>query len=241
MALIAKSDPHEFYLDDLFNHERWMCSKCGLIFDYKFDPEFPGWPDFDPPYSIGYPWFDEEGNSQFEEPDREETCPRCGLAFKDSPLITLTIREVSKLSDFFRHGDGEDVSLEFKEQFSTDRIRHTMAAFASTKGGKIILGINNKGEPTGYKEERLDTTEGKDKLRERIRGLTKAIRPIIKYQVYFVDDDCGNHFAVILVPKGPALFYSASGKCYTREMDESRPLSIEEMNEMANMRKEKEA
>jgi ATP-dependent DNA helicase RecG len=43
---------------------------------------------------------------------------------------------------------GENESLEFKSNFNNELIE-TLVAFANTSGGKIIAGINPKGEFTG--------------------------------------------------------------------------------------------
>ncbi len=224
--------PQDYHIGDLFNFQRWMCSNCSLIFDYQFDQELPGWPDFDPPLDIWFPWEDEHGNTHYDEPDREALCPRCGIYFNESPLTVVIVREVKKLSDFFQMGDSENLSLEFKEDFTPHNIRKTMAAFATTHGGKIILGINNKGVPVGYKGEgQLDTSEGKDKLLQRIRGLVSGIEPKVQYQTYILEED-DKQYVVIIVPKGALPLYSIDGKFYIRELDQSRPLSSSEILEI---------
>jgi ATP-dependent DNA helicase RecG len=54
-----------------------------------------------------------------------------------------TIAEIEKLIQ-----SGENESLEFKSNFNNELIE-TLVAFANTSGGKIIAGINPKGEFTG--------------------------------------------------------------------------------------------
>ena len=224
--------PQDYHIGDLFNFQRWMCSNCSLIFDYQFDQELPGWPDFDPPLSMSYPWEDEHGNACYDEPDREELCPRCGIYFNEYPLTVVIVREVKKLSDFFQLGDSENLSLEFKEDFATDNIRKTIAAFATTKGGNIILGINNQGISIGYQGEvQLSTSEGKDKLLQRIRGLVSNIDPKVQYRTYIIEDD-GKFYVVIVVPKGASPLYSINGKQYIRELDQSRPVTTSEILEI---------
>ena len=230
---IIQSTPQDFHLDDLFQYERWMCSNCGLILDYKFEPGEAGWPRFDPPLGVSDFWIDDEGKEHYAEPERKEFCPRCDIPFEQSPPVVVTIREITKLSDFFQPGDGESTTTDFKENFSTDTIKHTIAAFAQTQGGKFILGIKKKGVPIGYQgEEKIDTTEGKDKLQERIRGLLNDIEPRVQVRVYFVDNDAGLHFAVIVVPKGTSPLYSVNRKFYIRDVDQTRGLTAGEVLEI---------
>jgi hypothetical protein len=46
IAVRSPKDP-----DDLIHIDRWMCSKCGSIFDFSLEhsPDEPGWTAFDPP------------------------------------------------------------------------------------------------------------------------------------------------------------------------------------------------
>jgi hypothetical protein len=230
---VIRPIPQDYTLDDLYHFERWMCTNCGLILDYMFDPEEAGWPKFDPPiYEVDF-WVNDKNETQIVELERKEYCPRCNISFEGSPPIIVIIRDVKVLSDFFQPGDGEGLNLELKVDFTTDHIRNTMAAFATTQGGKIILGITNQGIPVGYQgEEKIETTEGKDRLQERICGLLSSIEPKVQYRVYFVDNKEGNHFAVIVVPKGSWPLYSVNGRYYIRIGSQTRGLASDEILEI---------
>ena len=226
--------PDDYSLDDPLYIERWMCKKCGLIFDYQFEAGDIGWPRFDPPLDQPDFWIDEQGDFHIVETDHNEFCPRCDVAFSEISPMAITIREVNSLSDFLQPGDGEGMSLEFKERFSTDQIRTTIAAFASTRGGKIILGVNNEGVQVGYQgEEKIDTPLGKDQLQQRIRGLISNIDPKPKIRIYFITNEDGLYFAVIVVMRGSSPLYSVSGKVYIRELDQTRGANTEEIVERA--------
>ncbi len=227
--LIASSQPLQ--VDDPINLQRWMCSKCGLIFDYQFEQEFPGWPDFDPPLSMCFPWIDEHGSARYDEPDREELCSRCGVYFNEHAPTAIIIREVKKLSDFLHPGDFENTTLEFKKEFSPDNIRKTMAAFATTQGGKIILGVDDRGDHVGY--EGIDTPKGKEELLERIRGLAAGIKPKVHFTTYSIEED-GKLFFVIVVPKGASPLYSINGKYYARNNNANPELDPYEIVEIVN-------
>jgi ribosomal protein S27AE len=231
MPITIGSRPEDYTIDDLIHVDRWMCPNCGLILDYKFDPlEDPwGWPRFEPALDNVHFWVDEDGY-HVEEPERNEFCPRCDIPFEQFPPMLVIVREVRKLSDFYQAGEGEGETLELKEKFSTDRIRDTMAAFANTAGGKIVLGVTRQGVPVGYEgDEDISTAEGKDKLQQRIRGLLDKIDPKVQIKVYFVDNEASMHFAVITVPKGSSPIYTMGGKVYIRELDQNRPATSEEI------------
>jgi hypothetical protein len=88
-----------------------MCNNCGLIFDYQFDPEGPGWPRFELPWDAGDEWLDEKGELHTVYPELSEFCPRCSISFQDIPAVPVVVRESKTLSDFFQPGDGEGLTL----------------------------------------------------------------------------------------------------------------------------------
>lgn len=81
----------DYTLEDPLNVKRWMCGKCGLVFDYQFDEEEHGWPEFDPPLHVTDVWLDDEGDSHYEEPERREFCPRCKANFDEIQLIPVLV------------------------------------------------------------------------------------------------------------------------------------------------------
>jgi hypothetical protein len=80
-----------YTLKDPLNVRRWMCGKCGLVFDNEFDSDGPGAPEFDPPLNADYGEFDDEGNYHSEEPERRVLCPRCKADFDETPFIPIQI------------------------------------------------------------------------------------------------------------------------------------------------------
>lgn len=79
---------HE-YPDDLIHLDRWMCSKCGLIFDFLpgFGPDSPGWMSLDLEHAIS---IDKNGSPYIDENELNEICPRCSA---NVPLIPITVSE----------------------------------------------------------------------------------------------------------------------------------------------------
>ena len=221
---VVERQPESFNLRDPLRIERWMCSNCGLILDYQFGPDVMGWPELDPPLSAAYQWIDEEGNYHFEEPERRELCPRCSISLDKTPPVSVIIREVKELSDFVRPGDAEGLTLEFKQDFSVDNLQKTVAAFSTTVGGRIVLGIDKKYQRVGYQgKERIGTPKGKEDLQIRLRDqVLNKIEPKPTVRVDFVSNG-GKNYAVITVIKGQYPVYYSKGRPYIRELDQSRP------------------
>lgn len=90
---IIKPTAEDYTLTDVFHVQRWMCSNCGLILDFQFDPDEVGWPEFEPPLHESYWGIDEEGNEYNEEPERRELCPRCKADFGKVPLVPVTVEK----------------------------------------------------------------------------------------------------------------------------------------------------
>jgi hypothetical protein len=227
---VIERQPEVFTLPDLLHIQRWMCTNCGLILDYQFEPGEIGWPKFEPPWSAVYDWTDEQGEYHVEEPERSELCPRCNVSFEKTPPVSVIIREVKKLSDFVRPGEGEGQTLEFKEGFSVNNLRKTVAAFSTTLGGRIVLGIDKKYQRVGYRgKEKIDTPKGKEDLQIHLRDqVLSVIEPRLTIRVDFVSDS-GKNYAVITVIKGPAPIYYSKGVPYVRDLDQSRPATPDEV------------
>lgn len=98
--------------------------------------------------------------------------------------------------------EGEGLAVDFKEKPS-GRIAETIIAFANTSGGKILIGIDDRGKAIGYK---LTNKEIAD-----ISNTARNCSPAIDINVKQV----GN-IAVIMVPEGLEKPYSCSGGYYRR-------------------------
>jgi len=99
--------------------------------------------------------------------------------------------------------EGEGLRVEFKERYS-NKIDKDIVAFANSKGGYSILGINDEGKIVG---EKLT-----NKLKAEIIDLARKCEPAINISsVYQV-----NHVIVIEIPEGEEKPYSCSHGFYRR-------------------------
>lgn len=111
---------------------------------------------------------------------------------------------------------GEGYNLEFKEGLS-DNIGRTMCAFANASGGRILIGINDKGGLTGFKPT--------NKAKSEIYDIARKMEPSIRVSV----DKTGENICVITVFEGIEKPYSFGGKFFMREGSNSQQLSRDEI------------
>lgn len=114
--------------------------------------------------------------------------------------------------------EGEGYNLEFKESLS-DTIAKDICAFANANGGKIFLGISDKGELKGI--------EITNKLKSQIQDYARNIVPSLTLQIESIDT-----ILVITVPEGKCKPYSSSGRFYLRQGANSQQLDRDEVRDL---------
>lgn len=117
---------------------------------------------------------------------------------------------------------GESTQVEFKDKLpeNIQKLAKEIAAFASTEGGRIYLGINDEGEINGVDESEISSF---DKLQQRIAGITSnVIRPAISVAIeqYWVGDKM---IIQVNIPKGSEPVYYVRNIPYIRDLTTSRP------------------
>ncbi len=88
---------------------------------------------------------------------------------------------------------GECETLEFKPSFNQDVIE-TAVAFANTRGGMMVVGVSNSGEP-------LDTSFSKEALRDFVNRISTATKPSVIPEPKFENYSGG--FRVLFKTKAP--------------------------------------
>lgn len=112
---------------------------------------------------------------------------------------------------------GEGHSLEFKESY-TDTIGKTICAFANATGGKILLGVTDKGQIKGFKLNNSTSS--------KIYDISRNIDPAIKINITSIDN-----LVVIEIPEGTDKPYFINGRCYLRIGSNSQQLNRAEIEE----------
>ncbi|SRR6266508_2974508 len=227
-----KSRPPNYpaYPNDLIHVDRWMCSRCGLILDFspEHSPDEPGWIAYDPPLEHTEVWIDEAGNHYIDEIEHREICVRCGCDLSENPLQRIFVSATTTINDIkpiIQQGEGELIEFMVKYPDNAHELGKEIAAFSTSKGGKIFLGVKDNGDIVGLPD--IDTPGGRDSLTKRIRGVAGKIIPKVDISVDFASDN-NIHVAIITVRKGTMPGYEYEGKVYIRELDASRPATYDE-------------
>ena len=112
---------------------------------------------------------------------------------------------------------GEGYNLEFKEAYSKN-IAKEICAFANANGGRIILGVSDRGVVKGIQIS--------NSLRSEIQDLARNFDPPLN----IVLEPFGN-IVIINVPEGVNKPYSTGGKFYLRYGTNSQQLGRDEIRE----------
>lgn len=112
---------------------------------------------------------------------------------------------------------GEGYNLEFKESFS-DSIAKEICAFSNSSGGKILIGVTDKGEIKGIKSSNA--------LKSRIYDLSRNFDPPFRVTIEDVEP-----LLVIDVEEGAGKPYSVNGKFYVRYGANSQQLNRDEIRD----------
>ena len=90
--------------------------------------------------------------------------------------------------------EGENIQCEFKRHFTTpDKIAREMIAFANTKGGYIIFGVDDDREVVGVDSEKAESEMIKD-------AADNYCEPPLKYSIDFIEL-YGKEVVVVSIPE----------------------------------------
>lgn len=116
--------------------------------------------------------------------------------------------------------EGEGLKIEFKESFDKSLAKE-IVAFANSTGGRIFLGVNDKGKFKG-----INIT---NKLKSQIQDLARNCDPAIK-----IDLEEFDNILIINVVEGKNKPYSCSSGFYLRQGSNSQKMTRDEIKEFFN-------
>jgi predicted HTH transcriptional regulator len=124
---------------------------------------------------------------------------------------------------------GEGWDLEYKRELPAQahEIATEIAAFATSGGGRILIGVSDTGELVGLDAASADAA---DKLRLRAQGILKNVRPGVKADVLVGSED-GKTVLYIRLGKQDEPIYYYDYRPYIRVGTMSRPAEPEEVKE----------
>ena len=111
--------------------------------------------------------------------------------------------------------EGEGLKIEFKESFDKS-VAKEIVAFANSTGGKIFLGVNDKGNIKGVKIT--------NKLKSQIQDLANNCDPLIKIKLKQLEG-----ILIIEIEEGKDKPYSCSSGFYLRQGPNSQKLKRDEI------------
>ena len=111
---------------------------------------------------------------------------------------------------------GESERVEFKEAFDSKNLSKELVAFANSSGGRILIGVSDKGE---IKE--LNIT---NKIKSQIQDIARNCDPSIEINLEVFEN-----VLIINVPEGKNKLYKCSDGFYLRQGPNSQKLSRDEI------------
>lgn len=115
--------------------------------------------------------------------------------------------------------EGESTTIEFKESVNKD-LNRSVCALSNTKGGKILVGVDDNGNPVGTKS---------DKVEQEISAQVQALRPMPQVEIEKMP--IANANIVIINVKESNTLVSCGNVVYIRVGTNNYPLSIDEVIE----------
>jgi len=126
------------------------------------------------------------------------------------------------LKDFVKKGPGP--LIEYFSEPDVDPMAEVLVAFANSDGGTIVVGVDEKGRPTG--------TTYPDELEESLRAAVSRCRPPI-HTDWQQEETAAGIIVMIRVSRSPELHSLDDGRVLVRAGTANRPLSGEQIRHLA--------
>lgn len=142
-------------------------------------------------------------------------------------------RQLEALSPSEAVAIGEGQQIEWMKGFPDNarELSKEIAAFATSTPGVIFLGIDDDGTIAGVNG--LEDVAEKDKMKQRIDGVARGIRPSVTVRTSFpIDEASGTTVVRIVVPSCPESVYYVQHVPYLRSGQEARPANPDEVKEL---------
>lgn len=139
--------------------------------------------------------------------------------------------KADELINLIRKGEGIDI--EFKEKLPSDRdLAKQLVCFANSNGGKLIIGVDKKGNIKGVPGEEID----KILLKLDDVALRRCEPPVVIYPETIQID--GKFIIIVEIPRGDNKpYFVRDGKAYVRAGSKCRPATRYEHIRLAHIAK----
>jgi len=111
----------------------------------------------------------------------------------------VTFLAFSDIDAFCQEGHLEGIQIDYKQSLPKDGLAKHFAAFSNTRGGIIIIGVeeDKTGKPAKWEGIALDS-----KLIDRIHQYAASVDPIPTYKVHHTDERNGKVFILVRIYEG---------------------------------------
>lgn len=141
----------------------------------------------------------------------------------NKPINKFSFDDVSA---FCQQGHIEGIQLDYKQQLPLKGLAKHFAAFSNTRGGVIIIGVEEDkkiGKPIAW-----NGIKNEGKLIDRIHQYASGVEPIPSYEVHITDENNGNVFLLIHIFEGDRTPYYVhnDSNLWVRTGNISNPIDI---------------
>jgi len=144
--------------------------------------------------------------------------------------------DIGLITKLIHEGYDENEILEFKSEINepTKKIPITACAFANTRGGTIILGVNNDRTNSLSLDQRLIGLVDSDDLKSKITNQLKNIKPdILLSNVQFKESNIrllsGRVITIVQILKSKNAPHQFEHKFYKRLANGNEPMEVDEI------------
>ena len=118
----------------------------------------------------------------------------------------------------------ENQQIEFKPNFNEDVIE-TLVAFANTQGGRVLVGVNDKGLPIS------SFRIGKESIQNWLNEIKNKTQPSILPDVKVMEHN-GVEIIEFKIPEYPVKPVACRGKYYKRVLNSNHQMSLSEISDL---------
>lgn len=134
--------------------------------------------------------------------------------------------DFDEVFSFCQEGHIEGIQLDYKKEIPSKGLSKHFAAFANTRGGIIIIGVEED-KKTG-KPITFNGIKNEGKLVDRLHQYASGVQPIPSYQIHVTDEKDGNVFILIKIFEGDRTPYCVlnDANLWVRTGNISNPIDI---------------
>jgi hypothetical protein len=122
-----------------------------------------------------------------------------------SAIMEILNKQIGNLSfksieEFCKEGHSENIQLDYKRDLSEKGLAKHFAAFSNSRGGIIIVGVEEDGDKGTPK--RYAGIVNSEKLEDRVHQFAANVDPLPTYDIHITDEEAGKVFLLVRIYEG---------------------------------------